>query len=150
MRHARLGRAVIVAASILAVPSLGAADPPDTQGLIRERDAQRERLMQDDAERAQRELLDREQAERAARQRLDSRRIERMPAPSILLPGAPPNLNSGVMQPGVTNRAGEMSREDAARRDRLEHDRTLRSLEDAQRGASTVGRPEPWKPIGAR
>jgi len=149
MYLSRFCRAALVAASILALPTGASADPPDTQGLIRERDASREQLLDREKEQKQRELIEREQAERAARQRLESRRIERIPAPSILLPGAPPNLNSGVMQPGVTNRAGEMARDDAARRDRLDYDRTLRSLEDAQRG-STIGRPEPWKPIGAR
>ncbi len=150
MRLTVLGRAVIIAASILALPHVAAAGPPDTQGPIRERDASREQLIEREQERQQRELMDREQAERAARQRLESGRIERMQAPSILLPGAPPNLNSGVRQPGVTDRAGEMSRDDAARRERLEYDRAQRSLEDAQRGGSTIGLPQPWKPTGAK
>jgi hypothetical protein len=149
MDTARLGFIAVALAAALALPLGAAAEPPDTQGLIKERDANREQLLEKEKEQKQRELTEREQAERAARQRLESRRIERMQAPSILLPGAPPNLNSGVMQPGVTNRAGEMARDDAARRDRIEHDRAVRSLEDAQRG-STIGRPEPWKPIGAR
>ena len=151
MRIARLFRAAIVTAALM-LPSLAIAQPsPDPQGLVRERDANRERLMEQDNVRKQRELQEREQAERAARQRLESRRIERIPAPSILLPGAPPTQNNGVMQPGVTNRGARISRDEAARRDQLEYERARRELDDAaQPSGSTIGLPGPWKPTGAK
>jgi hypothetical protein len=143
---------IVVAASVLVLPqAVLAQQPPDTQGLIRERDEKNEQLRQDDKERTQRELQQREQEERAARQRLDSGRIERMQAPNILLPGAPPNLTGSPPTPGFTDRAAEQSRDDAARRDRLNYDSAVRARDDAERAArDATGRAAPWKPIGAR
>lgn len=150
MRHTMLCRAIFTAA-ILAVPPHLALAQPDTQGLIKERDAQTEKLKQEDAERAQRELLERDQAERAARQRLESGRIERLPAPNILLPGAPPNLSNGPPLPGFTDRAGTLSRDEAARRDQRDYDAAARARDDAERGVPDfTGRVEPWKPTGAK
>jgi hypothetical protein len=145
-----LSRAIAVAA-VLALPPVAAAqEPTDTQGLIRERDAQTEQLRQEDKARASRALRDRQQQENAARQRLESGRIERMQAPT-LLQGAPPNLSGGATLPGYTDRAGEMTRDDAARRDRLDHDSAARARDDAARAArDATGRAAPWKPIGAR
>lgn len=152
MQIAKLFRAAATVAAITMMPHLVAAEPPDTQGLIREREQQKEKLQQENKRRTQQELMQREQAERAARQRLESGRIERLQAPSILLPGAPPNLNSGVMQPGVTDRAGEMRRDDAARRDQREYDDAVRARQgiEGTGTGSTIGLPGPWKPIGAR
>jgi hypothetical protein len=152
MDTARLSRVIAVAASVLAFSSaVFAQQTPDIQGLIRERDEKNEQLRQDDKERTQRELLQRQQDESAARQRLESGRIERMQAPSILLPGAPPNLSSGVTMPGFTDRAAEQSRDDASRRDRLNYDSAVRARDDAERAArDATGRAAPWKPIGAR
>jgi hypothetical protein len=142
---------VIVAAALLALPaSVSAQQPPDTQGLIRERDEKTEQLRQDEKGRAERELLERQQGERAARQRLDSGRIERMQAPT-LMQGAPPNLSGGAVQPGFTDRAGEQRSDDAARRDRLNYDSAVRARDDAERASrDATGRAAPWKPIGAR
>jgi hypothetical protein len=141
---------IAAAASVLAAPlAASAQQPPDTQGLIQEREASREQLRQQDEERARRALIEREQNERAARQRLESGRIERMQAPT-LMQGAPPNLSGGATLPGYTDRAGEMSRDDAARRDRLNYDSAVRAREEVERPGSTIGRPEPWKPTGAR
>jgi hypothetical protein len=148
--YTMLCRAIVAAAAILAVPHLALAQP-DTQGLIKERDAQTEKLRQEDAARAQRELLERDQQERAARQRLESGRIERLPAPNILLPGAPPNLSNGAPLPGFTDRAATMSRDEAARRDQRDYDAAARARDDAARGVPDfTGRVEPWKPTGAK
>jgi hypothetical protein len=133
----------------LAAPVV-AQTPPDTQGLIRERDASRETLQQEQAERARRELLERQQGESAARQRLESSRIERMQAPSISLPGHAP-LTTSTPQVGITDPAAELRRDEAAKRDLRDYDSAARSRRDAERGSgSTVGFPEPWKPTGAR
>ncbi|HEX2116507.1 MAG TPA: hypothetical protein VHM01_19035 [Alphaproteobacteria bacterium] len=143
-------RAVITAAVLAIAAPAVAQQPPDSQGLIREREESRERLRQEQIERNQRELLDREQAERAARQRLESGRIERMQPPQISLPGNPP-LTTTVPQPGITDRAAELRRDEAAKRDQRDYDSAVRARRDAERGTgSTIGLPEPWKPTGAR
>jgi hypothetical protein len=143
-------RAAIAAAVLMLTVPVAAQTPPDSQGLIRERDQSRERLQQENVDRATRERLEREQAESAARTRLESGRIERMQAPSISLPGNPP-LTTSVPQVGITDPAAEMRRDDAARRDQRDYDSAARARRDAERGGgSTIGRPEPWKPTGAR
>jgi hypothetical protein len=144
----RIRPAIAAAVLMLAAP-VAAQTPPDTQGLIRERDASREQLRQEQIERNQRERLDRSQSEGAARQRLESGRIERMQAPSISLPGTTPATTS-VPQPGITDPAAELRRDEAARRDQRDYDSAVRARQGAERGGSTIGLPEPWKPTGAR
>lgn len=152
MRTARLLQTALVLAVVLALPQYAAAQqPPDTQGLIRERDQQNEQLRQDDKARTNREQIDRRQDERAARTRLDNTRIERMQAPSIVLPATPPTVSGGATLPGYTDRAGEMARDDAERARRLDYDNAMRARDDADRAArDATGRAAPWKPIGAR
>lgn len=145
------GKARIFAAAIallaLASPAV-AQTPPDTQGLIRERDQSREQLRQQQIERGQRDRLDREQSERAARQRLESGRIERMAPPQIVLPGSPPATTS-VPQPGVTDPAAQLRREEEAQREQRDYNDAVRARQGVGSG-STIGLPEPWKPTGAR
>ena len=145
----RLPMWTVTALLAIVTPAM-AQQPPDSQGLIRERDESRERLQQEQIERNQRELQDRQQAERAARQRLESGRIERMPAPSISLPGHAP-LTTSTPQVGITDPAAELRRDEAAKRDLRDYDSAVRARRDAERGSgSTIGLPEPWKPTGAR
>jgi len=123
--------------------------PPDSQGLIRERDESRERLRQEQIKRNQQEQMNRDQAERAARQRLDSGRIERMQAPQIVLPGSPPATTS-VPQPGLTDPAAELRRSEEAKRQQLDYD-SARARQGLDNSGSTIGLPGTgWKPIGAR
>jgi hypothetical protein len=122
--------------------------PPDPQGLIRERDQSRERLLQEQMQRNQVEQLNRDQAERAARQRLESGRLERMQAPQIVLPGSPPATTS-VPQPGLTDPAAELRRSEEAKRQQLDYD-TARARQGLDNSGSTIGLPGSWKPIGAR
>lgn len=143
---ARIAAALLFLAS---VAPAAAQTPPDTQGLIREREESRERLRREQLERQQRERFDREQAERAARQRLESGRIERMAPPQIVLPGSPP-ATTGVPQPGVTDPAAQLRREEDARRERRDYDDAIRARQGTSSGGSTIGLPEPWKPTGAR
>jgi hypothetical protein len=146
------GKARIFAATtaVLALASPAAAQtPPDTQGLIRERDQSREQLRQEQIERGQRDRSDREQAERAARQRLESGRIERMAPPQIVLPGAPPATTS-VPQPGITDPAAQLRREEDARREQRDYNDAVRARQGTTGSGSTIGLPEPWKPTGAR
>lgn len=145
----RQGRLIVAAAMLAMVVPAAAQTPLDSQGLIRERDQSRERLRQEQIQRNQRDLLEREQAEQAARQRLESGRIERMAPPQIVLPGAPPATTS-VPQPGVTDPAAQLRRDEDAKRELRDYDSAVRARQDAQRGGSTIGRPEPWKPTGAR
>ena len=139
---------VAVIALTLAVPA-AAQSPPDSQGLIRERDESREQLRQQDIERAKREQSDRAQAERAARQRLESGRIERMQAPSISLPGNAPLLTP-TPQPGITDPAAELRRDEAAKRDQLNYDSAVRARQGLDTSGSTIGLPGTWKPTGAK
>jgi hypothetical protein len=132
----------------LALPAVAQA-PPDSQGLIRERDQTREQLRQEQIQRNQQELSNREQAERAARQRLDSGRIERMQAPQIVLPGSPPATTS-VPQPGLTDPAAQLRRSEEANRQQLDYDSAVRARQNLDSSGSTIGLPGTWKPIGAR
>lgn len=152
----RQWQAALAAAFLaVAVPAVAqtppAADqrPPDTQGLIRERDQSREQLRQEQIQRNQVEQMNREQAERAARQRLDSGRIERMQTPQIVLPGSPPATTS-VPQPGLTDPAAELRRSEAAKRDQLNYDSAARARQNSDTSGSTIGLPGTWKPTGAR
>jgi hypothetical protein len=142
-------RAAVAAAVLMIAVPAAAQQPPDSQGLIREREQSRERLRQEQIERNQRELLDRQQSESAARQRLDSGRIERMQVPQIVLPGSPPATTS-TPQPGLTDPSAELRRDEAAKRDQRDYDSAVRARQGAERGGSTIGLPEPWKPTGAR
>jgi hypothetical protein len=124
--------------------------PPDTQGLIRERDQSREQLRQEQIQRNKVEQSNREQQERAARQRLESGRIERMQAPTIALPGAAPPT-SPVPQPGITDPSAELRRSEQAKRDQLDYDSAVRARQNSDTSGSTIGLPNTgWKPIGAR
>lgn len=123
--------------------------PPDSQGLIRERDQSREQLRQEQIQRNQVEQQQLQQQERAARQRLESGRIERMQAPTIALPGTSPPTTS-VPQPGVTDPSAELRRSEEAKRQQLDYDSAVRSRQNFDSG-STIGLPgQGWKPIGAR
>ena len=145
---ARWRMAVAAIGLLLAAPVL-AQTPPDTQGLIRERDQSREQLRQEQIQRNQVDQQNREQAERAARQRLESGRIERMQAPQIVLPGSPPATTS-VPQPGLTDPAAELRRSEDAKRQQLDYDRA-RARQGVDNSGSTIGLPGTgWKPIGAR
>ena len=143
-----MARRLAAAFLMVALPAV-AQTPPDTQGLIRERDQSREQLRQEQIERDQRDRLDREQAERAARQRLESGRIERMTPPQIVLPGSPPATTS-VPQPGLTDPAAQLRREEEARREQRDYNDAVRSRQGTTGSGSTIGLPEPWKPTGAR
>jgi hypothetical protein len=148
----KLVRTTFVTVAMLSATAPSWAEPPDSQGLLRERDASREQLRQEQIDRANRELSDRERTERDATIRLNNQSLERAMQPAPVLPGTAPHL-TGTIQPGVTDRAGEMMRQDAARRDQLEYDRAVRGREDAERAVgsgSTIGLPGAWKPIGAR
>jgi hypothetical protein len=123
--------------------------PPDTQGLIRERDESRERLRQEQIQRNLQEQSNREQAERAARQRLESGRIERMQAPQIVLPGSPPATTS-VPQPGLTDPAAQLRQSEEANRQQRDYDNAVRARQNLDTSGSTIGLPGTWKPIGAR
>ena len=163
MSRAMQWRGAIVAAMLaLAAPApaqslfeaqpLPGADqrPPDTQGLIRERDQSREQLRQEQIQRNQVERMQREQQERAARQRLESGRIERMQAPTIALPGTTPPTTS-VPQPGVTDPSAELRRSEEAKRQQLDYDNAVRARQNLDTSGSTIGLPgQGWKPIGAR
>jgi hypothetical protein len=143
------GLAILGTAPLVAQTPQSPAPTRTEQSPVREREELRREQRRDEAARAAEERARREQAARDSRLRLDQLNRESLhPQP------APPAARDDRPQPpgpqSDTDRAGQIMREDAERRSRLEYDRALRAREDAEQAARGAGgQSGSWRPIGA-